>query len=85
MYGIVTICLPLLALCGAALALRAVRRHTNGQAVFDGGILLAGALAGAAALPILSDLSGIDLIDELSEQAIAAIQLLKAAYTILTL
>lgn len=85
MYGIATICLPLLALWGTVLGLHAARRHTTGQAVFDGGILLAGAIAGAAALPILSDLSGIDLIDELSEQAIAAIQLLKAAYIILTL
>ncbi|UPJ56429.1 hypothetical protein [Bradyrhizobium sp. 192] len=77
--------LAILALVCAALTLEVVRLRRSGQVIFNGGILLALGLAIACALPLLSRLNWADLVDEVSDQAIAAIQLLQAAYIILTL
>lgn len=77
--------LAILALVCAALTLEVIRLRRSGQVIFNGGILLALGLAIACALPLLSRLNWADLVDEASDQAIAAIQLLHAAYIILTL
>ncbi len=77
--------LAILALICAALALEVIRLRRSGEVIFNGGILLALGLAIACALPLLSRLNWADLVDETSDQAIAAIQLLQAAYIILTL
>ena len=77
--------LAILALVCAALTLEVIRLRRSGQVIFNGGILLALGLAIACALPLLSRLNWADPVDEASEQAIAAIQLLHAAYIILTL
>ncbi|PSO15504.1 hypothetical protein [Bradyrhizobium sp. MOS003] len=77
--------LAILALVCAALTLEVIRLRRSGEIIFNGGILLALGLAIACALPLLSRLNWADPVDEASEQAIAAIQLLHAAYIILTL
>ena len=71
-------------LCAVAAALM-IRLRRSGQVVFNGGILLALGLAIACALPILSHLPWAELAEEASDQAVAAAQLLYAAYVILTL
>jgi len=77
--------LAILALVCAVLALEVIRLRRSGQVIFNGGILLALGLAIVCGLPLLSRLNWADLVDEASDQAIAAIQLLHAAYIILTL
>jgi len=77
--------LTILALVCAALALEVIRLRRSGQVIFNGGILLGLGLAIVCGLPLLSRLNWADLVDEASDQAIAAIQLLHAAYIILTL
>ena len=77
--------LAILALVCAALTLEVVHLRRSGQVIFNGGILLALGLAIACTLPILSRLPWTELADEASDQAIAALQLLHAAYIILTL
>jgi len=77
--------LAILAVICGALTLEVIRLRRSGQFLFNGGILLALGLAIACALPLLSRLNWADLVDEATDQAIAAIQLLHAAYVILTL
>lgn len=77
--------LAILALVCAAVTLEVVRLRRSGQVIFNGGILLALGLATACALPLLSRVNWADLVEEASDQVIAAIQLLYAAYIILTL
>jgi len=77
--------LAILALVCGVLALEVIRLRRSKQVIFNGGILLGLGLAIACALPLLSRLNWADLVDEASDQAIAAIQLLHAAYIILTL
>jgi hypothetical protein len=77
--------LAVLALICAVAAVHMIRLRRSGQVIFDGGILLALGLAFACALPILSRLPWAELADEASEQAVATIQLLHAAYDILTM
>jgi hypothetical protein len=77
--------LAALALICAVAAVHMIRLRRSGQVIFNGGILLALGLAIACALPILSRLPWAELADEASEQAVATIQLLYAAYVILTL
>lgn len=76
-------------LCAVAAAqmirLRRSGQGRSGQVIFNGGILLALGLAIACALPILSHLPWAELAAEASDQAVAALQLLHAAYVILTL
>ncbi|WP_430648234.1 hypothetical protein [Bradyrhizobium guangxiense] len=85
MPSITAVCLVIFALACAALAVLTIRLQRSRQAVFNGGVLLAMAFAVAAALPILSRLPWAELAEEASDQALAAIQLLHAAYVILTL
>ncbi len=75
--------LAVLALICVAAAVQMIRLRRSGQVVFNGGILLG--LAIACALPILSRLPWAELVDEVSDQAIATIELLHAAFVILTL
>ncbi|PIT02317.1 hypothetical protein TSA1_17310 [Bradyrhizobium nitroreducens] len=77
--------LAILALIGAALTIEVVRLRRSGQVIFNGGILLALGLAIACAIPLLSHLPWAELAEEVSDQAVAAAQLLYAAYVILTL
>ncbi|MBR0988552.1 hypothetical protein [Bradyrhizobium liaoningense] len=81
--------LAILAMVCAALTLEVVHLRRSGQiifnGIFNGGILLALGLAITCALPILSRLPWAELADEASDQAVAALQLLHAAYIILTL
>ncbi|PPQ19142.1 hypothetical protein CV770_11695 [Bradyrhizobium sp. AC87j1] len=82
--------LTILALVCVALTLEVVHLRRSGQVsfngvIFNGGILLALGLAIACALPILSRLNWADLVDEASDQAVAALHLLEVAYVILTL
>ncbi|PDT91125.1 hypothetical protein CO669_03610 [Bradyrhizobium sp. Y36] len=77
--------LAILALIGTALTLEVVRLQRSGQVIFNGGILLALGLAIACALPLLSGLNWAELAAEVSDQAVAAAQLLYVAYVILTL
>ncbi|RXH24850.1 hypothetical protein XH99_25910 [Bradyrhizobium nanningense] len=77
--------LAVLALICVVIAVHMIRLRRNGQVIFNGGILLALGLAIACALPILSRLPWTELADEASEQAVATLQLLHAAYVILTL
>ena len=77
--------LAILAMVCAALTLEVVHLRRSGQVLFNGGILLALGLAIACALPILSRLPWAELADEASDPAVAALQLLHAAYIILTL
>jgi hypothetical protein len=69
----------------AALACRKILQRQNGQAIFNGGILLAIGLLLTAAVPLVSHLSWADLVDEASEQAIATLHFLEVTYVILTL
>lgn len=62
-----------------------IRRPRPGHAGLKTGLLLALGLLLVAALPLLSDLTWTDLAEEASEQALAALQLVQAAFTILTL
>ncbi|WP_461620511.1 hypothetical protein [Bradyrhizobium sp. 23AC] len=77
--------LAILALVCVALTLEVIHLRRSGQVIFNGGILLALGLAIACALPILSRLNWADLVDEASDQAVAALHLLEVAYVILTL
>ncbi|MGL9616528.1 hypothetical protein QRQ56_00880 [Bradyrhizobium sp. U531] len=77
--------LALLAMVCAVAAVQMIRLRRSGQIIFNGGILLALGLAVACALPLLSHLPWAELAEEASDQAIAAAQLLHAAYVILTL
>ncbi len=78
-------CLAVLVLISAAVTRQVIRLRRSGQAVFNGGILLALGLSIACALPALSRLPWAAFADEITEQAIAAIQLLKVVYVIFTL
>ncbi|MHC4054049.1 hypothetical protein [Bradyrhizobium sp. 25ACV] len=82
--------LAILALVCVALTLEVIHLRRSGQVIFNGvifngGILLALGLAIACTLPILSRLNWADLVDEVSDQAVAALHLLEVAYVILTL
>ena len=77
--------LAVLAMICAVVAVQMIRLRRSGQVVFNGGILLALGLAIACALPLLSHLPWAELAEEASDQALAALQLLHAAYVILTL
>jgi hypothetical protein len=61
------------------------RRRWTGQPGLKRGLLLGLALLGAAAVPLLTDLTWADFAEEASDQALAALQLVQAAFTILTL
>jgi hypothetical protein len=61
------------------------RRPQAGHAGLKTCVLLALGLLAVAALPLLSDLTWADLAEEASDQALAALQLVQAAFTILTL
>ena len=76
--------LILLLIC-AGITLQMIRPRRSGQTIFNGGILLAFVLSTACALPVLSHLSWAGLIDEMADQAVAAIQFLEVAYVIFTL
>jgi hypothetical protein len=78
-------CLAVLVLTCAALTPQMVRRPPDGQPIFNGGILLVAGILIAATLPRLSRLPWAAIAEEASEQALAAIELLQAAYIILTL
>jgi hypothetical protein len=67
----------------AGITLPMIRPRRSGQTIFNGGILLAFVLSIACALPVLPHLSW--FIDEMADQAVAAIQFLEVAYVILTL
>ncbi len=75
----------LLAIICAVVGVEMVRLRRRGHVIFNGGILLALGLAVACALPFLSHLPWAALAEEASDQAVAAAQLLYAAYVILTL
>lgn len=77
--------LALLTMVCAVAAVQMIRLRRRGHVIFNGGILLALGLAVACALPLLSHLPWAELAEEASDQAIAAAQLLHAAYVILTL
>lgn len=77
--------LAVLALIGTVLTLQMIRPRRSGQAIFNGGILLALGLSIACALPMLSRLPWAELAEEASDQAVAAFHLLQVAYIILTL
>ena len=77
--------LVVLILICAALTLQMIRPRRSGQTVFSGGILLAVVLSVACALPVLPHLSWAVLINEMANQAVAAIHFLEVAYAILTL
>ena len=85
MPSITTDCLAILALAGAPLAFQTIRLRRSSQTIFNGGILLGVGLAAAAALPLLASLPWVELADEASDQAVAALHLLEVAYVILTL
>ena len=85
MHSLTTDILALLALICALAAIHMIRLRRGGQVIFDGSVLLAVGLIAACALPVLSRLPWTELAEEASDQALAAIQLLLAAYTILTL
>ena len=78
-------CLAVLALACAALTPQTIRQRQSRRPLFNGGILLSISLLIALSLPILTRLPWAELAEEASEQATAAIELLQAAYTILTL
>lgn len=78
-------CLAVLVLICAALALQIIWLRRSGQTIFNGGILLALGLLIACALPVLPRLPWAEFADEKADQAVAAIQFLKATYIILTL
>jgi hypothetical protein len=69
----------------AGITLQMIRPRRSGQIVFNGGILLAFVLSTACALPVLSHLPWAGVVDEMADQAVAAIQFLEVAYVILTL
>jgi hypothetical protein len=69
----------------AGITLPMIRARRSGQTIFNGGILLAFVLSIACALPVLPHLSWAGFIDEMADQAVAAIQFLEVAYVILTL
>ncbi|AWM04800.1 hypothetical protein [Bradyrhizobium amphicarpaeae] len=77
--------LAILALICAALTLEVIHLRRSGQVIFNGGILLGLGLAVACGLPLLPRLNLAQLADEAFDQALAALQLLHVAYTILTL
>lgn len=58
----------------AGITLQMIRPRRSGQIVFNGGILLAFVLSTACALPVLSHLPWAGVIDEMTDQAVAAIQ-----------
>ncbi|UPK14030.1 hypothetical protein IVA93_13040 [Bradyrhizobium sp. 155] len=69
----------------AGITLPMIRPRRSGQTIFNGGILLAFVLSIALGLPVLPHLSWAGFIDEMADQAVAAIQFLEVAYVILTL
>ncbi|UPK24910.1 hypothetical protein [Bradyrhizobium sp. 195] len=77
--------LAVLTVACVALTLQMIRQRRSSHVIFNGGILLAAGLLIAAALPILSRLSWVELADEASDQAVAALHFLEVAYVILTL
>lgn len=83
--SITTCCLAVLVLTCTALTPQIVRLRHGGRPAVSGGILLSVGLLIALALPVLSRLPWAEFAEEASEQAVAAIQLLQAAYIILTL
>jgi hypothetical protein len=78
-------CLAILALAWAALAFLTSRPRQSSQTIFNGGVLLAVGAVVAAALPVLPHLPWVELVDEASDQAIAALHFLEVTYVILTL
>ena len=85
MPSIALACLAVLAMTSTALTLRIFRPRRRGQAIFNGGALLALGLATACALPILARLPWAELADDASDQVIAALHVLEVTYVILTL
>ncbi|MDH2350594.1 hypothetical protein QCM80_07925 [Bradyrhizobium sp. SSUT112] len=77
--------LAVLILICAGITLQMIRPRRSGQTIFNGGVLLALGLSIACALPVLSHLPWAGFVDEIAEQAVAAIQFLEVAYVILTL
>lgn len=74
-----------LALAGAALAFLAIRLRRRSLTFFEGGILLAAGLLLAATLPMLPLLPWTGLVDEMTDQLVAALHFLEVAYVVLTL
>jgi hypothetical protein len=85
MPSITTGCIALLALACITLALRMIQLRRSSHAIFNGGILLAAGLLIVSALPILPRLPWAELVDEVSDQLVAALHFLEVAYVILTL
>jgi hypothetical protein len=77
--------LAVLVLICTAITLLMIRLRRSGQTIFNGGILLALGLSIACALPVLSRLPWVKFAEEMTGQAVAAIQFLEVAYVILTL
>ncbi|WP_063995735.1 hypothetical protein [Bradyrhizobium sp.] len=75
----------ILVLICAGITLQMIWPRRSGQTIFNGGILLAFVLSIACALPVLSHLPWAAFIDEVADQAVAAIQFLEVTYVILTL
>lgn len=73
MPSITTGCFALLALACITLALRMIRLRRSSHAIFNGGILLAAGLLIVSALPILPRLLWAGLVDEVSDQLVAAL------------
>ena len=78
-------CLALLVMTCATLTPQMVRLRQGGQPSFNGGILLFAGFLIAWTLPALARLPWSEIAEEASEQGLAAIELLQAAYIILTL
>jgi hypothetical protein len=78
-------CLAVLMLACATLTPQTIRQRQAKPPVLSGGILLSISLLVALALPMLCRLPWADVAEEASEQVTAAIELLQAAYVILTL
>ncbi|MHB0768542.1 hypothetical protein [Bradyrhizobium sp. 5.13L] len=78
-------CLAVLVMTCATLTPQMVRLRQSGQPNFNGGILLFAGFLIAWTMPALARLPWTEIAQEASEQALAAFELLQAAYTILTL
>jgi hypothetical protein len=75
-------CLALLALSGAAGALRMIRLRRSRHTVFDGGILLSLGLLIAAAMPLLP---WDEMVEMALDQTVAVLRFLEVAFVVLTL